>query len=280
MPLKKRIALGRVTSSAKKKAEYRASESIQQREARLEDQRIRQSQLRESETPQQARTRLQEQQIRQAQLRASETTQEVEARLEADQIRHAQLRASETPQQARKRLQEQQIRQAQLRASETPQEAETRLQTDQIRHAQLRASETPQQTQTRLKGDRNQHRQMRAENLPKYLSGAAFNYNPNINYHEHQNVLIGKMEIICPHCAAYKWKDEPPGMCCSNGKVKLTPLFPPPDPLGRLMLGTTSMSKHFLENIRRYNSCFQMTSFGATREIREPGFMPTFKVQG
>ena len=69
-------------------------------------------------------------------------------------------------------------------------------------------------------------------------------------------------------------------MCCSNGKVKLPSLRLPPEPLNSLMLGTTATSKHFLENIRKYNSCFQMTSFGATIEVCEPGFMPTFKVQG
>ena len=39
-------------------------------------------------------------------------------------------------------------------------------------------------------------------------------------------------------------------------------------------------AKHFQENIRRYNSCFQMTSFGTTKEIKELSYMPTFKIQG
>jgi hypothetical protein len=69
-------------------------------------------------------------------------------------------------------------------------------------------------------------------------------------------------------------------MCCSNGKVSLPPLQPPLEPFESLMSETTLRSKHFLENIRKYNSCFQMTSFGATNEVCEPGFMPTFKVQG
>lgn len=69
-------------------------------------------------------------------------------------------------------------------------------------------------------------------------------------------------------------------MCCSSGKVKLPALEPPPEPLESLMSGTTPRSKHFLENIRKYNSCFQMTSFGANNAVCEPGFMPTFKVQG
>ncbi|XP_071576446.1 uncharacterized protein [Temnothorax nylanderi] len=88
------------------------------------------------------------------------------------------------------------------------------------------------------------------------------------------------MEAVCVHCEAYKWKEETPGMCCSNGKVKLPLITPPPEDVGELMRGTTPDSKHFLANIKKYNSCFQMTSCGTTREIRTPGFMPTFKVQG
>ncbi|KIH47497.1 hypothetical protein ANCDUO_22443 [Ancylostoma duodenale] len=34
------------------------------------------------------------------------------------------------------------------------------------------------------------------------------------------------------------------------------------------------------QNIRKYNACFQMTSFGTTAVVQEAGFMPTFKVQG
>uniref|UniRef100_A0A182NCC1 ATP-dependent DNA helicase n=1 Tax=Anopheles dirus TaxID=7168 RepID=A0A182NCC1_9DIPT len=36
----------------------------------------------------------------------------------------------------------------------------------------------------------------------------------------------------------------------------------------RLTLGTTAQSSEFLKNIRKYNSCFQMTSFGASSIIR------------
>ncbi|KAI6647773.1 hypothetical protein LOD99_8488 [Oopsacas minuta] len=69
-------------------------------------------------------------------------------------------------------------------------------------------------------------------------------------------------------------------MCCKSGKVQLHDLEDLSEPLKRLMLGETSESRHFLENIRKYNSCFQMTSFGVTKETRESGYMPTFKTQG
>ena len=88
------------------------------------------------------------------------------------------------------------------------------------------------------------------------------------------------MNDPCTHCGALKWIGEAPGMCCCGGKVQLSALQPPPEPLESLISGVTDRSKHFLRNIRRYNACFQMTSFGATNEVSKAGFMPTFKVQG
>ena len=88
------------------------------------------------------------------------------------------------------------------------------------------------------------------------------------------------MNHICCCCFAVKWIAETTGMCCSDGKVKLSLLELPSEPLESLMTGTTARSKHFLENITKYNSCFQMTSFGATKEVCDSGFTPTFKIRG
>ncbi|XP_028967653.1 uncharacterized protein LOC114828293 [Galendromus occidentalis] len=87
------------------------------------------------------------------------------------------------------------------------------------------------------------------------------------------------MDQVCNFCRALKFAKETPGMCCAGGKVKLSELCPPPEPLATLISGSTNQSRHFLKNIRKYNSCFQMTSFGATEIIRD-NYMPTFKVQG
>ncbi|GFQ82929.1 hypothetical protein TNCT_281631 [Trichonephila clavata] len=46
-----------------------------------------------------------------------------------------------------------------------------------------------------------------------------------------------------------------------------------------LLCGEYDQSQHFLNNIRRYNSAFQMTSFGV-KEVHEGNYMPTFKIQG
>lgn len=109
------------------------------------------------------------------------------------------------------------------------------------------------------------------------LHRAAFDYNNTIDYSSHGSVIIGTMSHVCQHCKAFKFKSETPGLCCANGKVKLPALNCPPEPLRSLVSGSSPQSKHFLTNIQKYNSCFQMTSFGATNIIRD-NFMPTFKV--
>ena len=112
------------------------------------------------------------------------------------------------------------------------------------------------------------------------MENEAFRYNPVKNYDNYPQFKIGKMNDLCAHGGALKWIGEAPGMCFCSGKVYLPTLQSPPDPLQSLMFGDTENSKHFLDNIRWYNSCFQMTSFGVTNEVCETDFMPTFKVQG
>lgn len=99
-------------------------------------------------------------------------------------------------------------------------------------------------------------------------------------YSKHPNVSIGKMDKLCLDCHALKYQREPPGMCCSKGKISLLPLNEPSEPLQSYVSGITVISKHFLTNIRKINSAFQMTSFGASKIVYNLGFMPTFKIQG
>uniref|UniRef100_W5LVJ9 ATP-dependent DNA helicase n=1 Tax=Lepisosteus oculatus TaxID=7918 RepID=W5LVJ9_LEPOC len=108
-----------------------------------------------------------------------------------------------------------------------------------------------------------------------YLHNAAFDYINNLDISQHKAVEIGTMCVVCNHCSAKKCKYEPPGLCCNNGNVSLLSIEQLPEPLLSLMDGD-DQSSHFLSNIRKYNSCFQMTSFGASKEVNEPGL----KIQG
>ncbi|GFX60265.1 uncharacterized protein TNCV_566681 [Trichonephila clavipes] len=78
-----------------------------------------------------------------------------------------------------------------------------------------------------------------------------------------RHALIGTMTLVYPYCKALKFNRESKGMCCVAGKIKLPQLREPPEPLQIWLAGYTAESKHFLSNIRKYNSCFLLTSFRA-----------------
>ncbi|KAG8143460.1 hypothetical protein E2320_000686, partial [Naja naja] len=77
----------------------------------------------------------------------------------------------------------------------------------------------------------------------KYLSG--FKYEPQIPYSREKVVGLGP-RLPCAWCRALKWQDETPRMCCSDGKVLLTPLEPYPEPLHSLLTHQHPMTEHFL----------------------------------
>ena len=85
--------------------------------------------------------------------------------------------------------------------------------------------------------------------------------------------------IQCQHCQAMEFRDESKGMCCSNGKVNPEPFPPLPQQLTVLFEGTTDQSVRFLQDIRKYNSAFQLTSLGC-KEVRMNGRNPQFRTQG
>jgi len=66
---------------------------------------------------------------------------------------------------------------------------------------------------------------------------------------------------------------EAPRMCCVSGEVKLSEHEQPKGPLKNLLNGINDDSN----SIKKYNSCFQMTSFGAN--VIAKHFMRTFKIQ-
>ena len=94
-----------------------------------------------------------------------------------------------------------------------------------------------------------------------------------------QKLNVGHLTNPCQHCAALKFPGESKGMCCNNGKVDLEPPPPLPHPLNTLFEGTSPESQNFLENIRKYNTVFQLTSLGCN-EVVLPGWNPQFRIQG
>ncbi|CAG4965248.1 unnamed protein product [Parnassius apollo] len=112
----------------------------------------------------------------------------------------------------------------------------------------------------------------------------AFEYAPDINYSAHSKIAIGTMDKVCQYYQALKFQIETPRMCCASVKVVLLPLPTPPEPLLSLLASDSDDSKLFLRKIRKFNSWFLMTSFGATKicDLAYDGrnFETTFKIQG
>ncbi|GBN22034.1 hypothetical protein AVEN_87746-1 [Araneus ventricosus] len=89
------------------------------------------------------------------------------------------------------------------------------------------------------------------------------------------------MSSKCTFCGVLKFEAETSGLCCSNGKDSLPELPQLPEPLKSFMKGNYPKSKEFLSLIRKYNSSFQMISFGTSLPLLEPTvFTPTFRIQG
>ncbi|XP_050675973.1 uncharacterized protein LOC126972914 [Leptidea sinapis] len=267
MPRKRKSNLSRSSSRARTAKVARSQESEEQTQTRqmLDSQRHATQRASETYTQTQARRTLDAE--RHASQRASETFTQTQARQALDAERHASQRASETFTQTETRQALDAECHASQRASETYTQTQARQTLDAERHASQRAAETVEQTQTRRVLDAERHAQLiaaetdedsqrrrllnaerQAERRRTFsmstweaFNGAAFEYDPLIDYVNHRLVIIGRMDKKCRYCEVLKWKEETSGMCCSGGK---------------------------------------MTSFGVDKEVVMPGFSPTFTIQG
>ncbi|UYV67029.1 hypothetical protein LAZ67_4003689 [Cordylochernes scorpioides] len=139
-------------------------------------------------------------------------------------------------------------------------------------------------------------------------------YSPDLSPIEHVWDIIGRRLHALPQCVQKtncgKWlrgNGEPslrtPSVCQAIGEAiflsvpialgfsMLTDCAKPEDRIFEdcvhsprvkplLLSGENSDSVHFLRNIRKYNSCFQMTSFGAENQTHSVTFPTTFSIQG
>ena len=99
----------------------------------------------------------------------------------------------------------------------------------------------------------------------------AFQYDPTANYSDDENLNIGQMTTICRYCNVLKFKRETAGLCCASRKVKLDLLLTPPSTRTIVFINFWDISnvEALLSHTQNYNSTFEMTSFGATKIIRD-----------
>ncbi|UYV64297.1 hypothetical protein LAZ67_3000172 [Cordylochernes scorpioides] len=143
-------------------------------------------------------------------------------------------------------------------AIETPLQSETRRALRRLRYSEARvaAAKTMQVPVQRIQ-------------LWTHKPFSGLQYNTHIDYKADSSVDIGQMSRVCQFCSALRFRDEPFGLCCKQGRVSLLAIESPPEPIFSLLSGLHPLSKSFLLHIRRYNSIFQMTSFGARQVVTD-----------
>lgn len=282
MPKRSRSQLSRNNSQARAKKTCRNKESSSETENRLLSQREYVAQSRARESSNERSQRLAEQNIKTSQSRARESSIQQSQRLAEQNVRTSRVRARESSLERSQRLAEQNLRTSHVHARESSTERSQRLEEQNSRNIQSRTRESSSGRSQRLQDQRERQQTTRARvrnRVVAHSNRSAFRYEPQIDYAQQSSVQISDMNKICPNCFAKKWVDETNGMCCASGKVSVPNIQEPPQPIKNLLTNNHSLSRHFLTNIRKYNSIFQMTSFGA-KEIREGNFMPTFKIEG
>ena len=173
-----------------------------------------------------------------------------------------------------------------LRARQSEEKKKAELERNRLRNLMARSAESQEETARRLELDRLQHAEARQrlneENLQ--LKKACHNsdiFSGNLFFPEisQSPESLGKMDFVCEHCGACKFRTESVGLCCLQGKVQL-PKFPDPPPVLReYWHGNFPSAKLFRKHCRSINNAVCLTSL-QVRERRLPGFNPSVIFQG
>lgn len=188
------------------------------------------------------------------------------------------MRERETSEERDARLEADRQHQVSVRARETSEERDARLGAARQHQVLARARESSEDRAARLRG--NVERAVR-RNRPQLegISGVGFSYDPQVDYASHTLLSIGGLTKICRFCSAQCFVNERPGLCCNDGKVRLDPLQPPSDlAIRSLYEDNFALSANFIKDVRKYNSCFQMTSFGVDGTSEH--IWSTFRIHG
>ena len=237
---------------------------------------------RQEETEEEASQRRSQNAAQTSRARANETDDQTTHRNAPNAARTAACRACETNDEASQRRAANAAQTATSRQNESANQRTTRRAAELARALNRIANESSQETSQRLDAQRSPSARAAVTRRRRtlLLRNAAINYSADSELLDDDHMFIGELSIVCLHCSAFKWPAETESMCCSKGKVQLREHRSPPDGLRHLLTASTDDAKHFQANIASYNAAFQITSFGATSIVQQPGFNLTFTVQG
>ena len=109
----------------------------------------------------------------------------------------------------------------------------------------------------------------------------AFSYHFQKDYKNDPKVIIGEMKRKSVNIVLRRGGQQNHlwFMLLRRQNQSLPTIQNPPEFLKSLLLQNTPAAKHFRRNILKYNSAFQMTSFGADKNITDFGFLKKYKIK-
>lgn len=173
----------------------------------------------------------------------------------------ALARSSQTNEQRKSKMKIDRLRTVQSRLHEIVEQRKSRLEADRLCTAESRSVKTIDQRETRRNvGSRR--------TLHTDLNLAAFHYNADYDNSLHPSVVFEKINKLRVFSGAFKFKRKLQDCAALVEKWNFQNRIYRPNHYLR-WYQVTSQSKQFSANMRKNNSCFQMTSFGAAEIVRD-----------
>ncbi|XP_046655037.1 uncharacterized protein LOC124348808 [Daphnia pulicaria] len=288
----------RLQEQSLRQSSLRSEETEAEKAARLREQSLRQSSLRNEELEAEKVARMREQSLRQRCLRNEEIEAEKRARLQDKLVRQEDLRDNESEDSNFSRLQAQSSRQevegrvnhpeymADYRATENEEEAAARREENRCRMELRRELEDQRERENEELRARDaldhgeiipiENEEEEALRL-QLMTERDRRGNPRTHRQACKEIVVedrvhlhdcGDLTKICSECDAKHFAKEMPKdkkfqQCCAKGNVIIPPAKPCPEPLASLLQNRHPKSKHFMKQIRNYNSAHAFASMGA-----------------
>ena len=197
-------------------------------------------------------------------------------------------RANWSEEKKEERREKERLRQAKKRAARTEKEKEEQREKEKQRWKERQGNRSEEQKQELRRSDRLRHQRDRENMLEDEV--AALNERSRVANETHRRVkkskatkndglrnlevldgsfvvqrledsldAIGRMDVKCQHCGAFKFKRESEGFCCSSGKVKTAPFPKPPGKLSELWKSNGAEGKLLKKFSRELNNAVALS---------------------
>ena len=216
-----------------------------------------------------------------------ESKEQADKRKEKAKLSTGKKRQEETKEQADERRRRSKVTMEKGRIEETNEQKDERRAKERSAKEIKRLKETKEEANARKLREKlaKERARLLAKSCPKSMYDAR---NAQKVLYGDQIVLplgetdekLGSMIHICPFCFALKFKNETSTLCCTNGKVSLTPFPSPPAYLQTLWTADTAEARLFREHARSFNNSLALSSVVVKERKFESDYTPSVVFEG